>query len=685
LYEQDPDSEVAPFVYATDVSVNGTYLKKKNAECVGSQGRGILMGHSGTFLLDNGDELHISESIKLVFCSLKSIEEAPFTLIQEREKAIFANDYLITGRLLGEGGYGKVLIGVDQTTQRQLACKMVQLEHLYEKPHMPNLRLPTGPREQQTKGGKKRWPTRVAACFREFDILKDLSHPNIVSIEKVFWSNNTIYLFQELVTGGDLFSFLEYKGGRLDNAQAAVVMRQVVLGIDYLHTQDIVHRDLKPDNILMTSLEDGARVVITDFGNARYLPNTDRDNTPRSAKYQRMYSYVGTLEYAAPEIHKANRTIPAEDGYSKSVDLWSIGTITATVLSGNFIFSNPTHPQYRDNPRLVIVSLAAQCDLSVLDDEHHPLWSQVGYIPKDFIKRLLVLDEDERMTATEALAHAWFANDCYGEKLEELYARSIETWQPRPANLQLVERITKPLPDLTAVGLPGQSTNQGTVSSYFHSPGQNLTQSITQTVSTSRDRHPHIPLLSRTDDYTNEKFLFASQVTPASCESNHAVCTSDQQCRTENVDQQQPRRFYSHYDTTQHSGFDRDTYEDIHEQDPAVSQGEQRVTRSNDYASVDEVEQGGSYGSTESLNNVNDVAYSQYPYHPCATSHMQEQPAQILVQETPPSVDDIDTDSTQEERYQQTQFPGGYYEGFVPADRRSSVLVNETPPEAYVT
>jgi hypothetical protein len=154
LYEQDPISKIAPFVYATDVSVNGTYLKKKNAECAGSQGRGILIGCNSTFLLDHGDELQISETVRLVFSSAKLIVQEQFTPTQEKEKAIFAQDYLITDRLLGEGGYGKVLIGIDQASQRQLACKMIKLDHLYNRPHAPNLRLPTGPRDKKASSGR---------------------------------------------------------------------------------------------------------------------------------------------------------------------------------------------------------------------------------------------------------------------------------------------------------------------------------------------------------------------------------------------------------------------------------------------------------------------------------------------------------------------------------------------------
>ncbi|KAF1947125.1 Pkinase-domain-containing protein [Clathrospora elynae] len=695
LYELDPVAAIAPFVYATDLSANGTYLKKSNTECTASQGPGILMGHNNTFLLDNGDELRISDTVSLIYWSIRPVELVELTPVQEREKSTFASRYLVTGRLLGEGGYGKVLVGVHQDTQRQLACKIIRLDKMYTKLAVPNLRLPTDGRVERVPKTRKRWPTKVANCFREFEILKDLSHPNIVALEKVFWSHNTIYIFQELVTGGDLFSFLEFKNGRLDSMQGAAVMRQILKGIEYIHDQDIVHRDLKPDNILMTSLEDGARVVITDFGNARFLPGKNSPSAVKTDKYQRMFSYVGTLEFAAPEIHRANRAIPVDDGYSKSVDMWSIGSITATVLTGDVIFTDRTHPDYYKDPRSVIMGLAAVCDLSVLDDEYHPSWNVIGGRPKDFIKRLLVLEEDDRMTASEALVHPWFSS--YAEDFEDLYARSIADWVPRRKNLQLVERISKLMPDLAAAGLPGNILSQKIISRHFSPSQPGPTYSNLLKTSASQRWRADISLPSIPGDY--EAAQFATQVQPPLydtkeaehkrqqvSESNNPIQSGQQSYGADLPDNTEFQLYDTHASRNTKISLERETSIDSSLSQPSLTNAA-ATGRHDNNAEDDEDED--SYGSTESLNRVmNDYSQQGYCIRVRQSPVFQEAQELVQVGETPFAEqighegygENEDDDQQAEESYYQTQFPEEYQQQQGEEDE-DSILVRETPPE----
>lgn len=112
--------------------------------------------------------------------------------------------------------------------------------------------------------------------------------------------------------------------------------------------------------------------------------------------------------------------------------MWSLGCITVVLLTGGSPFVNQRTNQYCQK-------LAQQCDLQQLD--HCAEWQFVGKRPKDFVRRLLVLDESQRMSAKDAKDHWWFSNDFHRLDFEELYHRATKHWKPSTLKDPVIELI----------------------------------------------------------------------------------------------------------------------------------------------------------------------------------------------------------------------------------------------------
>jgi pheromone a factor receptor len=260
-----------------------------------------------------------------------------------------------------------------------------------------------------------------------------MKKPNIAAIERIFYSESTAYIFQELVTAGDLLSFvLSSEGGRLDDTTTAAIIRQVLQAISFLHNKQIVHRDLKPDNIMMTSLQPGARIVLTDFGLARRVEDVIEPEVIVSSKkpIKRLFSLVGTEDYRAPEILFLDQDKEVPGYCGKSIDMWAIGIITAVLLAGTQF--GLEEMMKKKNPGREIMKFAAMSSFRRIETDPHSDWRRVGKRPKDFIRRLVTV-EANRITANEALNHPWFNNNHHAELFAVLYKRAVlDKWKPRP-------------------------------------------------------------------------------------------------------------------------------------------------------------------------------------------------------------------------------------------------------------
>ncbi|KAL7276888.1 hypothetical protein RUND412_000128 [Rhizina undulata] len=472
IYEVHHD----PLIYCEDLSLNGTYLN------------GRRIGKGGSVLLSHGDTLDY---------------------VPEKDKNIFP-PYTITPRFLGGGAYGKVFMAQHAHTSRQLACKIISLT----------------PATTTTATASASKRARMRAQFmREVEILKNLSHPNIITVHRAFTTVGRIYIFEDLITGGDLFSLIATRG-RLEETEAMVVVWQVLKALEYLHGMGIAHRDLKPDNILCTSTTPGSRIVLTDFGAAKHFALSSSS---------RMTSTVGTAEYTAPEI------VPLPNlprGYTSAVDLWSLGIIVHVLLSG----STPFITSHASPPADAVLALARKCDLSRLDSTD---WAGTSSCAKDFIRRLICVDPGQRLTVSGAREHRWLAR--HEAELESVYARAVRGWFGRGPGVRVFsDELCPQLDEERVSGTKRRGGNEGegrvgkrtrssvsvhTSHSHSRSQSQDEEMSLPDLIFDSLPSVLHsISEAPEPSEGSEEDDIFAQLYTPLE-ESLHAEVASDGRLR----------------------------------------------------------------------------------------------------------------------------------------------------------
>ncbi|KAM0719160.1 hypothetical protein Q7P37_005065 [Cladosporium fusiforme] len=431
---------VAPMVYVRTISRHRVHLTQVASN--GSTSTCFLERGQPSVLLNHGDLLQLSSKIFLRYDGLVEEEDEQSSLepVMKAEARCFEKQYTIIPRTLGSGGFASVFLAINNKSRRQVACKIVPLP---SKPPVPSLS------DWTSKPGKMAPAHEATARIiahrkkcqslrREFEILKGVDHPNVIRLEKAIYATDHIYIFQELVSGGDLLSYLEMRNG-LDETEAAVITFQLLKAVEYLHSRGIVHRDIKPENILMTSWRKGARIVLTDFGQSRKLVENEGPVKEGQAA-SRMQSLVGTRGYTAPEVYHRNESLHTQrqPGYNETVDIWSVGCLAGTLITNSFLFA-PERSVHSAEINSDDTQFLEAFGLDFLDTSAE--WQGASDRCKSFVRCCATLDETQRMSVAQALQHPWVADPGFVAAMHAEYARAIADWKPRNDTQDLIEYV----------------------------------------------------------------------------------------------------------------------------------------------------------------------------------------------------------------------------------------------------
>ncbi|NXL93154.1 DAPK1 kinase, partial [Alectura lathami] len=258
---------------------------------------------------------------------------------------------------------------------------------------------------------------------REVSILKEIRHPNVITLHDVYENKTDVILILELVAGGELFDFLAEKES-LTEEEATEFLKQILNGVQYLHSLQIAHFDLKPENIMLLDKNvPKPRIKIIDFGLAHKI---DFGN-----EFKNIF---GTPEFVAPEIVNY-------EPLGLEADMWSIGVITYILLSGASPFLGETKQETLANVSAVNYEFEEE------------FFGNTSGLAKDFIRRLLVKDPKKRMTVQDSLLHPWIkpkdtqqalsrkASAVNMEKFKKFAAR--RKWKQSVRLISLCQRLSR--------------------------------------------------------------------------------------------------------------------------------------------------------------------------------------------------------------------------------------------------
>jgi serine/threonine-protein kinase 24/25/MST4 len=267
---------------------------------------------------------------------------------------------------IGGGSFGRVYKGLDRRTGHTVAIKVIDVENAEDE---------------------------VEDIMGEIMILSGMSSPYVTRYYGSYLHGSDLWIVMEFCSGGSCADLM--KPGLIAEAEIAVVVKELLQGLMYLHDDGKLHRDIKAANILVGA---NGQVKLADFGVSGQL----------SATMTKKNTFVGTPFWMAPEVIK-------QSGYDGKADIWSLGITALEMANGE--------PPYADIHPMKVLFLIPKNPPPQLQGNFSPAF-------KEFVELCLRKDPRERPTAKQLLQCNFVRKAGKPARLQELISR-YQDWKAR--------------------------------------------------------------------------------------------------------------------------------------------------------------------------------------------------------------------------------------------------------------